>query len=339
MAFVTIVVWGSTFVFTKLLLLAGLSAAQIFTLRFIIAYVLLALYSIGRPFFCIGRARIDMDGSGIGQTRTGTDSPKESVKVRCRKSPCSSVKVRCKNIKVWCGSWRDELLMMLLGVTGGSLYFLAENEALNYTTATNTSLIVCSCPLVASALIGLFYKSERMSRLQTLGALTAVAGVCVVVLNGHFVLHLSPLGDALALAANLCWAFYSLMMIPVGRKYDSVFITRKVFFYGLVTIIPYYMLVPEETWIFTSSILQFFNFSILLNLLFLGVVASMLCFLAWTWVIKRLGAMVTTNYVYLNPVATIVFAWWILNEQITSYFLLGTVLILLGMYLADKKKA
>ena len=307
-AFVTIVVWGSTFVFTKLLLLAGLSAAQIFTLRFIIAYVLLALYSIGRPFFRIGRARTD------------ADSPKKSV-------------------QVWCGSWRDELLMMLLGVTGGSLYFLAENEALNYTTATNTSLIVCSCPLVASALIGLFYKSERMSRLQTLGALTAVAGVCVVVLNGHFVLHLSPLGDALALAANLCWAFYSLLMIPVGRKYDSVFITRKVFFYGLVTIIPYYMLVPEDAWIFTSSILQFFNFSILLNLLFLGVVASMLCFLAWTWVIKRLGAMVTTNYVYLNPVATIVFAWWILNEQITSYFLLGTVLILLGMYLADKKKA
>ena len=307
-AFVTIVIWGSTFVFTKLLLLAGLSAAQIFTLRFIIAYFLLALYSIGRPFFRIGRARTD------------ADSPKKSV-------------------QVWCGSWRDELLMMLLGVTGGSLYFLAENEALNYTTATNTSLIVCSCPLVASALIGLFYKSERMSRLQTLGALTAVAGVCVVVLNGHFVLHLSPLGDALALAANLCWAFYSLLMIPVGRKYDSVFITRKVFFYGLVTIIPYYMLVPEDAWIFSSSVFHFFNFSILLNLLFLGVVASMLCFLAWTWVIKRLGAMVTTNYVYLNPVATIVFAWWILNEQITSYFLLGTVLILLGMYLADKKKA
>ena len=61
--------------------------------------------------------------------------------------------------------------------------------------------------------------------------------------------------------------------------------------------------------------------------------------LAWTWVIKRLGAMVTTNYVYLNPVATIVFAWWILSEQITPFFLLGTVLILLGMYLADKKKA
>ena len=285
-AFVVVAIWGSTFVFTKMLLLEGLSPAQIFTLRFIIAYVLLLAYSIRR-------------------------------------------------FRAFADSWRDELLLMALGVTGGSVYFLAENEALNYTTATNTSLIVCSCPLVASVLIGLFYKAERMSRLQTLGALMAVAGVCVVVLNGHFVLHLSPIGDTLALAANLCWALYSVLMIPAGRKYDSVFITRKVFFYGLLTIIPYYIWRPEE--LDFSKIT--FTSSVLFNLLFLGCVASMACFLAWTWVIKRLGAMVTTNYVYLNPVATIVFAWWILSEQITPFFLLGTVLILLGMYLADKKKA
>ena len=285
-AFVVVAIWGSTFVFTKMLLLEGLSPAQIFTLRFIIAYVLLLAYSIRR-------------------------------------------------FRAFADSWCDELLLMALGVTGGSVYFLAENEALNYTTATNTSLIVCSCPLVASVLIGLFYKAERMSRLQTLGALMAVAGVCVVVLNGHFVLHLSPIGDTLALAANLCWALYSVLMIPAGRKYDSVFITRKVFFYGLLTIIPYYIWRPEE--LDFSKIT--FTSSVLFNLLFLGCVASMACFLAWTWVIKRLGAMVTTNYVYLNPVATIVFAWWILSEQITPFFLLGTVLILLGMYLADKKKA
>ncbi len=284
-------IWGSTFISTKLLLLAGMTAAQIFVLRFAIAYVLLLVYSI------------------------------------------------YKRGRLFAASWRHELLMMALGVVGGSLYFLTENSAMNYTTTTNTSIIVSLCPLFASALIGAVYKSQRLNRVQTLGTVMAAAGVVVVVMNGRFVLHLSPLGDALAFMACLCWAVYSLLMIPATKRYNTLFITRKVFFYGLVTIIPYYMLVPEETWIFTSSILQFFNFSILLNLLFLGVVASMLCFLAWTWVIKRLGAMVTTNYVYLNPVATIVFAWWILNEQITSYFLLGTVLILLGMYLADKKKA
>ena len=289
-AFLTIVVWGSTFVFTKMLLQAGLSAAQIFTLRFLIAYVLLM----------------------SSQLLMG----------------------RISRSSLFCKNWRDELLMVALGLVGGSLYFLTENEALNYTTATNTSLIVCSCPLVASVLIGLFYRSERMSRLQAFGALMAVAGVATVVLNGHFVLHLSPIGDSLALGANFCLAFYSLLMIPIGRSYDSVFITRKVFFYGLLTIIPYYLWRPEEA---DLSILQSFDSSVILNLLFLGCIASLACFLAWTWAIKKLGAMVATNYVYLNPIATIVFAWWLLSEQITAYFLVGTALILVGMYLADRR--
>jgi len=60
--------------------------------------------------------------------------------------------------------------------------------------------------------------------------------------------------------------------------------------------------------------------------------------LAWNWVMKKLGAVVATNYVYLNPATTIIFAWLILSEQITVFFLLGTALILLGMFLADKSR-
>ncbi len=278
-------IWGSTFVFTKLLLLSGLTPAQIFTLRFIIAYVLLLGYSLTRNHCWLS----------------------DSVK--------------------------DELLMMALGVTGGSLYFLTENSSMNYTTTTNTSLIVSLSPLIASALISLFYTTERLNRIQMAGTLMAAIGVAVVVLNGHFVLHLSPLGDSLAFSAALCWGFYSLLMIPANKKYDTVFITRKVFFYGLLSMIPYYLFCPEET-----SNLPSFNSSILLNLLFLGCVASMLCFLAWNWVMKKLGAVVATNYVYFNPVTTILFARVVLSEQITLYFLIGTLLILVGMYLADRKK-
>jgi drug/metabolite transporter (DMT)-like permease len=122
-------------------------------------------------------------------------------------------------------------------------------------------------------------------------------------------------------------------MKPATEKYSTLFITRKVFFYGLLTIIPYYLIVPG-----------FPSFDVLLrpdvlwNLLFLGVVASMICYVAWNWVISRLGAVVATNWVYFNPITTILFAWWLLHEQITIWFLLGTVFILVGMYLADKKK-
>ena len=77
---------------------------------------------------------------------------------------------------------------------------------------------------------------------------------------------------------------------------------------------------------------------VLWNILFLGLIASMLCYVLWNWVISKLGAVTATNWVYFNPITTILFAWWLLHEQITVWFLLGTVLILVGMYLADKKK-
>ena len=286
-AFLVVAVWGSTFVYTKLLLLAGLSPAQIFTLRFIIAYVLLLAFSLMRRSF-----------------------------------------------QLFASSVVDELLMVALGITGGSLYFLTENTAMNYTTTTNTSLIVCLCPLFAALLISLFYKSERLGKIQIVGTLMAALGVVIVVLNGHFVLHLSPLGDSLAFAACMCWAVYSLLMIPAGQRYDTVFITRKVFFYGLLSMIPYYMLRPEF-----PSMNQILRPDILANLLFLSCVASMMCFVAWNWVIKKLGAMAVTNYVYFNPVITVLFAWLVLSEKITVFFLLGTALILTGMYLTEKKKA
>ena len=282
-AFLVVTIWGSTFVFTKLLLLGGFTPAQIFTLRFIIAYVMLFV-------FCLLRG-----------------------------------------IRWVADTWKDELLMVGLGVAGGSLYFLAENGAMNYTTTTNTSLIVCLCPLFASAMIGLFYKSQRLNRTQIIGTLMAAAGVIVVVMNGHFVLHLSPIGDTLAFVACLCWAVYSLLMVPANARYDTIFITRKVFFYGLISMIPYFFVYPG-----LNTHLLIWQPAMLWNLLFLGCVASTLCFLAWNWAMKKLGAVIVTNYVYFNPVTTILFAWLILSEPITVYFLLGTMLILIGMYLSDK---
>ena len=278
-------VWGTTFVWTKLLIINGLSPAQIFTLRFIIAYVLLTGFSLWR-----GRHKWLSD------------------------------------------NWRDELTMMALGLTGGSMYFLTENESLRFTTATNTSLIVCSCPLFAMLIIALFYKSERFSRLQALGSLLALIGMAAVVLNGHFVLYLSPLGDTLAFSACICWALYTLLMKPVMGRYPAMFITRKVFFYGILTILPYYIFVPDM-----PSLDVLMRPEVALNLLFLGSVASMLCYLTWSWCMKGLGAVICTNWVYVNPITTIIAAWLILDEQITVYFLIGSILIIAGMYLSSKK--
>lgn len=285
LAFLVVAIWGSTFVVTKLLLLAGFSPAQIFTLRFIIGYaLLLAIAAFQRPFRWFAK------------------------------------------------NWKDELIMLGLGLMGGSLYFLTENAAMNFTTTSNTALIVCLCPLFSALLISIFYREERLRSIQIVGSLLAVVGVAIVVLNGRFVLHLSPIGDLLAFAACLCWAGYSLLIIPASKRYDTLFVTRKLFFYGLVTMIPYYVVYPE--W---PTLEQLTEPQTMVELLFLGAVASTLCFYLWAIAIKKLGAIVTTNYVYFNPVVAIVCAWIVLSEDITVWFLTGSVLILVGMYLADKK--
>lgn len=281
-AFVTVAIWGTTFVSTKVLMLNGLSPAQIFTLRFSIAYVLMLTFNHRRLF---------------------------------------------------ADSWKDEVKMALLGITGGSLYFLSENEAINFTTTTNTSLIVCSCPLFATLLVRLVYRdSNRINIVQLLGSLLAFVGMVIVVLNGRFVLHLSPVGDALAFTACVCWAIYSLLMKSVSGDYSAAFITRKVFFYGVLTIIPYYFIIPGfPSWeVFARP-------QVIGNLLFLGCLASMICFLTWNWCIAKLGAVKATNWVYFNPITTMIFASWVLDEEITPYFLMGAACILAGMYVADKK--
>ena len=51
----------------------------------------------------------------------------------------------------------------------------------------------------------------------------------------------------------------------------------------------------------------------------------------------KLGAVAATNWVYFTPISTIIFAWLVLDEHITSYFLIGTACILSGIYLCSKK--
>lgn len=287
-AFLTVVIWGTTFVWTKLLIINGISPAQIFTLRFIIAYVLMLGFSL------------------LWQRHTPH--------------------------KWMADSWKDEMLMIALGITGGSAYFLAENEALRFTTATNASLIVCSCPLFTMLINRCCYRNEPLGTMKVTGSVIACIGMAIVVLNGRFVLNLSPIGDMLAFTACLCWAFYSLLMKPAVQRYSSVFITRKVFFYGVLSIIPYYLIVPGFPT--TDTLMQPAIFA---NLLFLGCIASMICFLTWNWCIRKLGAVSATNWVYINPLATIAAAWMVLGEEITPYFLSGSLLILAGMYLAERK--
>lgn len=235
--------------------------------------------------------------------------------------------------RLFAESWKDEGWLLLGGLTGGSFYFLTENTALGITLACNVAFIVCTTPLLTTILALLIYKKERGTPMLIGGSLIALAGVALVVYNGHFVLKISPLGDFLSFLAALSWAFYSLIMRKLLHRYDTVFITRKIFFYGLLTILPAFLFSPWQAKLSTLT-----ETSVLLNLLFLGVIASLICFVVWNIILKRLGTIQASNYIYLNPLATMVGSAFLLSEPITYMTVIGSGLILGGVYLAGRKK-
>lgn len=228
----------------------------------------------------------------------------------------------------------DELLMIGAGITGGSLYFLAENSALIYTQASNVAIIIAVTPLLTAIAAHFFSRGERFSRTLATGSVIALAGVVLVVLNGRFVLHLNPKGDLLTIAAAVLWALYSIIIVRLQRRYSSLFITRKVFFYGIVTLLPY-LFIHEAALDFGLLLRP----AVIGNLLFLGLIASFACYWAWNAAIARIGSVNASNYLYLNPVVALITSAIVLDERITVTALIGTALIMLGVAVCEKLPA
>ena len=235
--------------------------------------------------------------------------------------------------RVLCMSWADELLCVLLGITGGSLYFLCENMALKFSTASNVAILVGTTPLLTALLLAVFYHEERLSRRQVLGSFIAFVGLVLVVLNGQLVLHLNPVGDALAMGASVTWALYSLFIKRLSGRYDVMFVTRKVFAYGLITILPWFVWI--EPLQLTPAILS--QPVVWVNLLYLGLIAAMGCFLLWNWLLPRLGVVKATNLIYSQSAFTMFIAAIVLGERITLLAVAGVITLTLGMLLATRK--
>ena len=290
-----VAVWGVTFVSTKVLIGAGMHPVAIFFVRFMLAYAGIWLY----------------------------------------------IALSHQPAKLWYG-WKEELVFLLLGVSGGSLYFLTENLALAYTQATNVAFLVCSAPLF-TAIFTLIYrrfgKGRFVDGLEPVrlgwplvgGTVLALAGMAMVVFDGAR-LQLSARGDLLAIGAALCWAVYSLFMSQMTRDHGTVTATRKVFFYGLLTILPFLGGYKDS---FAPTILG--QTAVWFNLLFLGLVASLLCFILWNLAMDKLGNVTTTNYVYLTPVFTLLSAMALLGERMTLLAGIGCAAILAGVIWAGQR--
>ncbi len=138
MAIITVAIWGTTFVSTKILIQHGLSPSDIFFYRFTLAYL------------CMW---------------------------------CISYK------KLFANRVKDELLLLLAGLCGGTIYFITENTALGITLASNVSLIVCTSPVLTTLLSYLFRRKEPFTRHLVYGSIMALIGALFGICRLHALLH------------------------------------------------------------------------------------------------------------------------------------------------------
>ena len=233
--------------------------------------------------------------------------------------------------RVFANNFRDEILFAACGLCGGSIYFIAENTALEYTLVSNVSLITTLAPLITTLGIGALYRSERPTRGVVMGSMIAFVGVGFVIFNSSFVVKMNPLGDLLALLAAVCFAVYSIVLRKLNALYSVMFISRKTFFYGIVTALPFLAFEPDM-----SDPRVLLRPEVMGNMLFLGLFASMIAYAIWAQSIKRLGAVRASNYLYVQPIVTLIASFLILNENISLVGYIGCGLILVGLWVSDR---
>lgn len=279
-ALMSICMWGYSFVSSRVLLDNGLGPVHIYIYRFVLAYMVVLLFSHKR---------------------------------------------------LLASSWRDEVVFLICGLSSGSLYFIAENTALQYTLTTNVALLTSMSPLFTAIFVGLVLKSEKLGIGTWCGSAIAIAGVCCIVLNTSSSLQINPLGDMLSLAAAVCWTVYTLLLRGLNANYDVWFITRKTFFYGLITGVPFLFVETDS-----APLMQVISLpAVWGNLLFLGLGASTLAYVTWAVSVRRIGPVKANNYLYFQTIITLVVSWIVLGERITAMGYAGMFLIIAGLWTGD----
>lgn len=229
-------------------------------------------------------------------------------------------------------SRKEEFYCATAGLFGVTIYYLLENVALTYTYAANVSIIVSTAPLFTGIFVMLFIGGKKLKLPFYLGFLSAIAGIALISLGGQE-LHLSPKGDVISVIAAIMWGFYSVAMEKISEtKHSMILVTRRIFFYGLLFMLP---VVPFMGFSVTAA--EVFEIQNIMVFLFLGVLCGAGGFVLWNIAMRILGAVSTSVYIYLIPVITIIAGWIVLGEPVNNSGIFGAILIFTGLLLSQWK--
>ncbi|MBM4412633.1 MAG: DMT family transporter [Chloroflexi bacterium] len=231
-----------------------------------------------------------------------------------------------KDLRIDRTLWRTVALVGLIGSSGYQLFFVI---GLNLTSAANTALLVATTPIWV-ALIGQLRCTDTLSSIGWTGIVLSFVGVFIILFNGDTMTQASILGDILAILSAMCWAYYTIGARPVLAKYSPLKVTAWTLSIGSIPIM--LIGIPETLTVDWGSVtIQGWGgmaYSVLLSII--------LAYILWYNGVVKVGATRTGIYTSLLPAGGVISAYLILGDPITVREIIGTMAIVLGLYLTRR---
>ncbi|HUM98382.1 MAG TPA: DMT family transporter [Chitinophagaceae bacterium] len=231
-------------------------------------------------------------------------------------------------------AFNNPWIILLASVTGISLFNTFIYIAGHYTTAINLALLgTCTSPVI-SVLLARIFLNEKITSLRLIGMLVCIAGILFLLGKGDFEnlkYFRFTKGDWWVLAAAFAFAVYNISVRKKDKAMKPTGFLFITFLLGTLILLPFYIIEWQHQGGFEL------NLQNISAILFLGLGASVICFLIWNKSIHILGAGRTALFGNLIPVFSSIEAVLFLNEKITSVHLISFILVIAGLIIANFK--
>jgi drug/metabolite transporter (DMT)-like permease len=212
------------------------------------------------------------------------------------------------------------------GVFGMFLYFIFENNGLQFTTAGTGSLIIATIP-VLNVLAGALFFRENNSFSRWLGVALSFVGVYMIITSGsQGALSLANMrGNLLVFGAACSWVVFTRINEPLMQKYDSISINLHQSLVGMLLL----AVLALPSGVSAAA----FSGPVLFNLAYLGIFCSAVAYFLYLYALKSLGAAAITSFLNMVPVFGVLGGAIILKEALVAGQLLGGLVVIAGVTL------
>ncbi len=219
---------------------------------------------------------------------------------------------------------KDLLPAALSGLVGITLYFLGENNGVARLSASESSLIIATIP-VLTMLAERVFSGARLAGRSYVGASLSAAGVALIVARGEAGSS-DPAGYLFMVLAAFSWVAYNFLVKRVSAGCGRVALTFWQSLFGLAGCIPF-ALAERAAWRVPGA-------EAWLNVLYLGIFCSAVGYWLYTMTLDRIGPGRASAYINLIPVVSVAASFLILGERLGTAQLLGGAVAVAGVYLA-----